>query len=74
MSLGIVASTPVWIPLAIVGLALGCGYGSYRLFKLKRKIAATPVDEEALFTDSEAKIVENIIKRLSKKGELEGKS
>ena len=64
MSAGIISSTPVWVPLAAGGAALGCGYGGYRLFKLKRKLNKTPDGEEAQFTETEAKIIEKIIKRL----------
>ena len=32
MSAGIISSTPVWVPLATGGAALGCGYGGYSLF------------------------------------------
>jgi len=67
MSAGIISSTPVWVPLAAGGAALGCGYGSYRLFKLKRKLNDTPQGEEAQFSEAEAKIIESIIKRLAKK-------
>jgi len=67
MSAGIISSTPIWVPLAAGGAALGCGYGGYRLLQLKRKLSETPEGEEAQFTDTEAKIVEKIIKRLAKK-------
>jgi len=67
MSAGIISSTPVWVPLAAGGAALGCGYGGYRLLKLKRKLNDTPQGEEAQFSETEAKIIESIIKRLAKK-------
>jgi hypothetical protein len=67
MSAGIISSTPVWVPLAAGGAAIGCGYGGYRLLKLKRKLNETPEGTEAQFTDSEAKIIEKIIKQLAKK-------
>ena len=68
MSAGIIASTPVWIPLAAGGAVLGCGYGSYRMLKLKRKLNETRQGEEAQFSETEAKIIEKIIKLLAKKG------
>ena len=68
MSVGIISSTPVWVPLAAGGAALGCGYGGYRLLKLKRKLNGTPEGQEAQFSKTEAKIIEKIIKRLAKKG------
>ncbi|OGQ86287.1 MAG: hypothetical protein A2512_04915 [Deltaproteobacteria bacterium RIFOXYD12_FULL_56_24] len=67
MSAGIISSTPVWIPIAVGGAALGCSYGGYRLLMLRRKINTTPAGEEARFTETEARIIEKIIKRLAKK-------
>lgn len=71
MSVGIISSTPIWVPLALGGAAAdgaaGLGYGGYRLFKVRQKIRNTAEGEEAQFTDTEAKIVEKIIKRLGKK-------
>ena len=71
MSAGIISSAPIWVPFAVggaaVGGAAGLGYGGYRLFKLKQKIGSTANSEEAHFTETDAKIVEKIIKRLNKK-------
>jgi len=67
MSTGAIASTPIWVPIAVGGAALGCGYGGYRLFRLKHKLNSTPQGEEALFSENEAKIVEKILKRLANK-------
>jgi hypothetical protein len=71
MSVGIISSTPIWVPFAVggaaVGGAAGLGYGGYRLFKLKQKIASTANSEEAQFTENEAKMVERVIKRLATK-------
>jgi len=50
---------------AAIGGAVGLGYGGYRLFKLKRKIASTASSDEAQFSETDAKIVEQVIKRLS---------
>lgn len=70
MSVGIISSTPIWVPLTVGGAALGgaagLGYGGYRLYKLKQKISNTSEGEEAQFTETEANIVEKIIKRLSR--------
>lgn len=71
MSSGIISSTPVWVPLAVGGAAVGgvagLGYGGYRLYKLKQKIRNTPEGEEAHFTETEANIIKKIIRRLSKR-------
>lgn len=71
MSAGIISSTPIWVPLAVGGVvasgAAGLGYSGYRLYKLNKKINSTTEGEEAQFTETEASIVENIIKRLANK-------
>ncbi|WP_407278306.1 hypothetical protein U5817_17945 [Aromatoleum evansii] len=71
MSAGIISSTPIWVPVAVGGAAIGgaagLGYGGYRLFKLKQKVATTGSGDEAQFTETEAKIVEQVIKRLVNK-------
>lgn len=71
MSVGIISSTPIWVPLVVGGAAAGgaasLGYGGYRLYKLKQKISNTPEGEEAQFTETEANIIEKILKLLGKK-------
>ncbi|WP_311222608.1 MULTISPECIES: hypothetical protein [unclassified Acidovorax] len=71
MSIGIISATPLWIPLAVGGAAAGgaagLGYGGYRLLKLKKKIQTTEAGHEAQFTETEARLIERIIKRLGKK-------
>lgn len=74
MSAGIIASTPIWVPIAIIGAAIGCGYGGYQVFKLKRKLNETPEGQEAIFTESEANMIEKVIKRLAKKGDSKGQA
>jgi hypothetical protein len=71
MSAGIIASTPIWVPLAIGGAALtaggASGFGAYRFYKLRKKLQETPAGEEAQFTGTDAKIIENLVRRLGKK-------
>lgn len=67
MSIGILPSTPVILPILAGGFLVGCGYGSYRIIKLKQKLGTTIEGEEAHFSDSEAKIIEVILKKISKK-------
>ena len=74
MSAGIISSTPIWVPLAAGGAALACGYGGYRLLKLKSKLNGTPEGQEALFSKTEAKIIEKIIMRLAKKGKQDNEA
>ena len=42
MSAGIIASTPVWVPVAIAGAGVGVSYGAFRYYTLRKKLAATP--------------------------------
>lgn len=78
MSVGIISSTPIWVPLAIGGAIAGCtaglGYGGYRLYRLKQKVSDTTEGEEAQFTETEANMIEKIIKRLSQKESPSGET
>jgi len=71
MSVGILPATPIWIPIVIgvtlLILAILLGYGGYRFYKLKRKIRTTRNEEEAEFTESEARFLERILKRFGKR-------
>ena len=67
MSAGIISSTPVLVPLVLVGGALGCVISGCCIYKLKRKVKETPQGEEAQFSKAEAKIIENIITRIAMK-------
>ncbi len=73
MSIGIISATPIWVPFAVGGAAAsgaaGLGYGGYKVFKLKQKIQKTAEGQEAQFTETEAKMIEKIIKRLGKKNQ-----
>ena len=71
MSVGILPATPVAVPILAGAVTVGCGYAGYRLFKLKRKLSAASDGAEAQFTDIEAKLIEQLIKRLGKKGKIE---
>ena len=66
MSAGIVASTPVWVPVAIVGASAGVGYGVFRYYELRKKLQTTPEGEEAHFSEGEAKVVEWLLRRFAK--------
>ncbi len=67
MSAGIIGSTPVWVPVAAAGAGVGVAYGSFRFYKLRRKLVATPEGQEAQFTESEAKVIEWLLRRIAKK-------
>lgn len=71
MSAGLIAATPIWVPIAVGGAvaggAAGLGYGGYKLSKLKQKIHRTAQGEEARFTEQEAKMIEKILLLENKK-------
>ena len=71
MSAGVIASTPIWVPFAVGGAALGgavgLGYGGYQIHKLRQKVKGTVNGQEAMFSDAEAKMVEKIVLRLARK-------
>ncbi len=67
MSAGIISSTPIWVPVAVAGAGAGVAYGTYSLYKLRKKLAETPEGQEAQFTEREAKIVEKLIRKIAKK-------
>ena len=72
MSAGIISSTPIWVPLAAGGAAIGCSYGGYCMYKLNRKLNNTPAGTEAVFSEREASIIEKIIRMLGKRSGSEG--
>ena len=67
MSAGIIASTPVWVPVAIAGTGVGVSYGAFRYYGLRKKLQATPEGVEAQFTKTEAKVIEWLLRRFAKK-------
>lgn len=67
MSAGIIASTPVWVPVAVAGAGAGVAYGAFRFFTLRKKLIATPEGQEAQFSESEAKVIEWLLRRFAKK-------
>lgn len=70
MSAGLISATPIWVPVAIGGVALtgasGLGYFGYQFYKLKKKAMRTADGEEAQFTEDEAQLVERLIRRFWK--------
>lgn len=67
MSAGILPATPIGVPIAIGGAAVGVSYLSYLLLRLRKKLRAVKEGEEVQFTEAEAKIIEAIIRRAAKK-------
>lgn len=67
MSAGILPATPIGVPIAVGGLALGTGYLSYVLLKLRKKLRSPGNGQEVHFTELEAKIIEGVIRRFTKK-------
>lgn len=66
MSAGIIASTPVWVPVAIAGAGVGVSYGAFKYYGLRKKLQATPEGAEAQFTETEAKVIEWLLRRFAK--------
>lgn len=67
MSAGIIASTPVWVPVAIAGAGVGVSYGAFRYYRLRKKLQATPEGVETQFTETEAKVIEWLLRRFANK-------
>lgn len=66
MSAGILPATPIGVPIAIGAAAAGGGYLSYLLLRLRRKLRKAEQGEEVQFTETEAKVIEAIIRRFAK--------
>lgn len=66
MSAGIIATTPIWLPVAIFSGALLLPtfgvYYAHRVCQLQKKATSTPDGSEATFTAGEAKLAEKVIK------------
>ena len=71
MSAGIIASTPVWVPVAAAGAGVGVTYGAYRYYTLRKKLVGNPEGTEATFTEGEAKVIEWLLRKLAKKGDTQ---
>lgn len=67
MSAGILPATPIAVPIAAGSAAVGAGYVSYILIKLRRKLHLARDGHEIQFTPTEAKIFEALLKRATKK-------
>lgn len=70
MSAGLISSTPVAIPIACIVGAAGVGmFGLHkaRLRRLKRRLNSIPEGRELVFSESDAKLVEKIIKWIGHK-------
>lgn len=70
MSAGVIPSTPIIVPVLAASLAAGCGYTSYRFIRLKRKLRTSDSDEEARFTEGEAKLIGRVLLALHERGRL----
>lgn len=67
MSAGILPSTPIAVPIAIGGAALGGGYLAYYLLRLRRKVTSADEGVEVHFSEREAKVIETLVRLLAKK-------
>lgn len=66
MSAGLIASTPVWVPVAAAGAGAGVAYGAYRYYQLRKKLTSMPAGGEAQFTEAEAKVIEWLLRKVAK--------
>ena len=68
MSAGAASTSPIWVPVAATTATLLCGVSAFFVLRLRKKIASTPQGQEAKFTESEAKLIEQIVKRVGYRG------
>ncbi len=61
MSVGILPSTPIMVPVAIVGGSVAASGLAYVWLRLRAKLKSAADGQEAQFTASEAKIVERLL-------------
>ena len=65
MSAGLISATPLYVPLLIgaggVGAAGLLVYGSYHLYKLKKKVSAALPGQEVIFSPTDARIVQRLL-------------
>lgn len=70
MSMGLVSSTPIAIPIVCLAGILGIaviGLGTAHIWGMKRRLAAVPNGKELVFSEKDAKRVERILKWLGQK-------
>ncbi|MYG10730.1 MAG: hypothetical protein F4170_07835 [Rhodobacteraceae bacterium] len=81
ISLGLVSTTPVWVPVATIGGGLAIfgasGYLTYKAVKKRRilkdimeKVQSAPIGEEVVFTEEEAELLDDLLRRMNKEGDL----
>lgn len=65
MSVGIISSTPIWIPVAVAGTALAgsgaMGYAAYQIYQMRKQVAAIPDGEEVEFTEHQARVFQLLL-------------
>jgi hypothetical protein len=66
-SVGLVKTTPIIVPIAIVSVLLALIFGGYCWFRLRRRLKSVKPGTELMFTKTEAKMIEYAIKRVAKK-------
>jgi hypothetical protein len=64
---GLLAFAPAILSITAGLTALGLGYRAYQFYQLKSKVSKTKEGNEILFTEKEAKMVEDVIKSIAKK-------
>jgi hypothetical protein len=64
---GLVTFLPAILSITAGLSAFGLGYKAYQFYQLKSKVSKTTEGNEILFTEKEAKMVEDVIKSIAKK-------
>ena len=64
MSAGIISSTPIAVPIVAGAGVFIAGYAGYRYLKFKKKLSQVKPGEEIIFSESEAKFMQQIILKL----------
>ena len=76
MSVGIISSVPVMVPVAIATAALGgagaATYGSYKLYEMRKRIKSVELGKELTFSDKDAKFVQKLLQIQFKKDKKDG--
>lgn len=76
MSVGIISSVPVMVPVAIATAVLGgagaATYGGYKLFEMRKRIKSVEPGKELTFSDKDAKFVQKLLQIQFKKDKKDG--
>ena len=76
MSVGIISSVPVMVPVAFATAALGAAgavtYGGYKLYEMRKRIKSAEPGKELTFSDKDARFVQKLLQIQFKKDKKDG--